>query len=192
MCARVYALLLLSVFMVSACSLAEQRQALEGPENLLLVFESPRRGKTGVGERWVVARQGDQTFLLHAWDVERRRTRQSCGAVPRDAFVAGWEGLDAAGLLVSGDDLRLVPSPEGEPFAGRLQLSFDDQGRRVSARRPLPAGNARALLRVLRGWEATLLPAAPTSLPAELRVEVAIGGCGLPKAKGRKPGRVAP
>ena len=146
-----------------------------------------------MGERWVVARQDGKTFLLHAWDVERRRTRQSCGAVPSDAFVAGWEDLDSAGLLVSGEDLRLVPSPEGESFAGRLQLSFADQGRRVSARRPLPAGNARALLRVLRGWEAKLLPAVPTSLPVELRVEVGIGGCWLPEAKGRrKPVRVAP
>jgi len=178
--------------MVSACSLATQRQEPEGPENLLLVFESSRREKSGVGERWVVARQGDGAFLLHAWDVERRRTRQSCGAVPRGAFVEGWEDLDAAGLLVSGEDLRLVPSPGGEPFAGRLQLSFADQGRSVSAHRPLLAGKARALLSVLRGWEATLLPAAPTSLPAELRVEVAIGGCGPPEAKGRKAVRVAP
>jgi hypothetical protein len=187
---QVYALLL-PVFVVSACALVAQKEP-EGPENLLLVFERPRHEETAVGERWVVARQGDEAFLLHAWDVERRRTKQSCGAVPRDAFLAGWEDLDAAGLLVSGEDLRLVPSPEGEPFAGRLQLGFLNRGRRVSARRPLLAGNARVLLSVLRGWEAMLLPVPPTSLPVELRVEVAIGGCGLPEAKGRKPARIRP
>jgi hypothetical protein len=111
-------------------------------------------------------------------DVERRRTLQSCGAVPNDAFVEGWADLDAAGLLQPVEDLRLVPPRGTDPFAGRFQLEFEEEdGRRTSARRPLSAADVRKLVRVLRGWKAVLRPASPTALPTELRVEVAIGGC---------------
>jgi hypothetical protein len=177
----------LTALLVSACSLGGKGKEPTGPTGLVLTFDHPRRATVGVGERWVVVgKEMEETYLLHAWDVERRRTRQICGKVPPEEFTEGWEKLEAAGLLVPGEDLRLSPSPGSEAFAGRLRLRFREHGKRISARRPLTETEARELVRVLRRWKVALHPAKWRSLPPDLRVEVAIGGCDPPPPKGRK------
>jgi len=177
----------LTALLVSACSLGGQGKEPTGPTGLVLTFDHPRRATVGVEERWVVVgEKKEETYLLHAWDVERRRTQQICGKVPPEEFTEGWEELEAAGLLVPGEDLRLSPLPGDEPFAGRLRLRFRDRGKRISARRPLTETEAGELIRVLRRWKVALHPALWRNLPADLRVEVAIGGCDSPPPKGQK------
>ena len=183
----------LTAFLASACALGgKAKEKPPAPTGLFLAFDHPRRGTVGVGERWIVVSKKEEIFLLHAWDVERRRTEQVCGEVPPEEFTEGWEELGAAGLLVSGEDLRLSPPPGSEPFAGRLRLRFRLRGRLTSARRPLTETEARELLGVLRGWKADLRPALWRSLPADLRAEVVIGGCDPPAPKGQKSTRGKP
>jgi hypothetical protein len=169
------AALISAILLAAACGAATLKP--KGPAQVFLALDLPRREVAGVSERWVLVRPDNRAFLLHTMDVERRRTLQSCGAVPNDAFVKGWAKLDAADLLLPVEDLRLVPPRGTGPFAGRLQLEFEEDGRRITARRPLSAADLRKLVRVLRTWKAVLRPASPTALPPELRVEVAIGGC---------------
>jgi hypothetical protein len=52
------------------------------------------------------------------------------------------------------------------------------------ARRPLERAELDSLLRVLRLWESALLPVEPAQVPAELRVEIGMEGCG---PKPRRP-----
>jgi len=184
--------LLLMVLLASGCTLEGLKRKAEGPEHLLLVFDRPRREELGVGEHLVVARRDGETFLLHAWDVERRRAHQTCGAVPSEAFSSGWKELKAAGLLTSEERASLLPLPGGKPFAGRLQVSLDDQTRTVTARRPLEQADVQVIVDVLRRWEALLRPVGPTEIPAELRVEVAIGGCKPPGLRAREPSLTGP
>jgi hypothetical protein len=132
-----------------------------------------------VDERWVLVRERDKSFLLHAFDVERRRVKQRCGTIRPQTFATGWDELVAAGLLNPGEDLRFAPRPGEPPFVGRLQASFRYQGRQIEARRPLVASQARALERVLRKWEAALRVEEPQTLPALMRVETRLGGCNM-------------
>lgn len=179
--------LLLFVLPLAACAAAARQRALreQVPTHAHLIVDVPRREAKGVTERWAVASHEEKAFLVHASDVERRRTRQTCGAVPIEAFVRGWKDLQAQGLLQPVEDYRLVPAPGAAPFMARLQLRYDQGGREVLARRPLERPQLDPLLRVLRGWESVLQVAAPEDIPAELRVEIGMESCGPRPARSR-------
>jgi hypothetical protein len=192
--------LLLLAFLVTACSNAAHQRALKEqmPPYAYLVVDVPRREAKGVIERWAVAARPEKgAFLVHASDVERRRTRQTCGGIPLEKFVPGWEALQAQGLLQPVEDYRLMPKPGAPPFAARLQLRYAQNGREAIARRPLERGELDSLLGVLRPWESALLLVKPEQIPAELRVEIGMEGCG-PKprrpqaAPGADTGTLAP
>jgi len=150
-----------------------------GPNEVILRFDRPRREVRGVHERWMLVREHDESFLLHAFDVERRRAKQRCGTIDPTVFATGWDELLASGLLDPVDDLRFAPRPGEPPFVGRLELSFLLHGRRVEARRPLDASQAAVLERVLRGWKRAVLIEDPQTLPALMRVEARQGGCDM-------------
>jgi hypothetical protein len=179
--------LLLLTSLVAACTAAPRGRALREhlPPRAYLVADVPRPEAKGVSERWAVASHEEKAFLVHASDVERRRTRQTCGAVPIDAFARGWKELRAQGLLHPVEDYRLMHAPGAAPFAARLQLRYNQSGREVVARRPLERAQLDALLRVLRGWESALQLVRPEEIPAELRVEIAMEPCGPRPARPR-------
>jgi hypothetical protein len=167
------------------------------PTQAYLIVDVPRREAKGVTERWAMASREGNAFLVHASDVERRRTRQTCGAVPLENFVRGWKSLQAQGLLHPVEDYRLMPGPGQSPFMARLQLRYDRKGGEVVARRPLEPAQLEPLLRVLRGWEAALVPARLDQIPAELRVEIGQESCGTKPARprgapGAEAGTLAP
>ncbi len=176
---RTIGVALVGALVASSCSLGAGDDEWVGPVEAALRFERPRREAAAVDERWVLIREHDRSFLLHAFDVERRRVKQKCGTIRPEIFATGWDELVAAGLLDPGEDLRFTPRPGEPPFVGRLQVSFLYQGRRIEARRPLIASQARALERVLHNWEAALRVEEPQTLPALLRVETRLGGCDM-------------
>jgi len=192
-------LVLLLVFLVAACSNAAHQRALreQMPAYAYLVVDVPRREAKGVIERWAVAARTKEAFLVHASDVERRRTRQTCGGISLEKFVPGWKSLQTQGLLQPVEDYRLMPGRGAPPFAARLQLRYDRKGREVVARRPLDSAELEPLLVVLRRWESALLLVRPDQIPAELRVEIGRGSCGPkparpPGAPGADPGTLSP
>jgi hypothetical protein len=174
----------LAVLVLGACGVAAGRRAVSVPPRVRLGVDLPRREAEAVNERWALYRGEKGTFVVHGVDVERRRTVQTCGKLAEESFAAGWEDLAATGVLRPGEDLRLVPPRGAEPFAGRLEASYGGEANRVASRRPLTAGEARAVTGVLRRWEARLEPVLMEAIPAELRVELARGGCSPP---GRAP-----
>jgi hypothetical protein len=149
----------------------------EMPVNAHLVVDVPRREAQGVSERWAVTCANGKAFLVHAADVDRRRTRQTCGMLPPESFVRGWRELRADGLLHSAEDYRLMAPPGSDPFVARLQLAYRDERNEVMARRPLTAAALKPLMRTLRRWETTLQPARLDQIPSELRVEIGMGVC---------------
>ena len=182
------ALILLLLFL-AACAAARTRQLREqAPAYARLIVDLPRREVEGVTERWALWSREENAFLVHASDVERRRVRQTCGAIPIEAFVRGWKDLQAKGLLHPVEDYRLVPPPGAAPFMARIQLRYERAGREVIARRPLEQAQLDALLRVLRAWEAMLQLVPANDIPAELRVEIAMDGCGPRPPRSRPPG----
>jgi hypothetical protein len=163
---------------VTGCS-AGKTDGWIGPDEAIIRYDRPRREVRGVHERWMLVREHDESFLLHAFDVERRRAKQRCGTIEPTVFATGWDELLASGLLDPGEDLRFAPRPGEPPFVGRLQLSFLFHGRRVEARRPLDKSQAAVLERVLRGWKRALLIEEPETLPAIMRAEARMGGCDM-------------
>jgi hypothetical protein len=174
----------LAVLVLGACGVAAGRRAVSVPPRVRLGVDLPRREAEAVNERWALYRGEKGTFVVHGVDVERRRTVQTCGKLAEESFAAGWEDLAATGVLRPGEDLRLVPPRGAEPFAGRLEASYGGETNQVASRRPLTEREARAVTEVLRRWEARLQPVSMEAIPAELRVELARGGCSPP---GRAP-----
>jgi hypothetical protein len=172
------AIVLVSALVSSAC-LPSRRDKWRGPEEAALRFDRPRREVATVDERWMMLREHDRSYLLHAFDVERRRVKQRCGTILPETFAIGWDELLASGLLDPGEDLRFTPRPGEPPFVGRFQAAFVYQGRRIEARRPLVAAQARALERVLHNWEAALRIEEQQALPALMRAEARMGGCDM-------------
>jgi hypothetical protein len=170
--------LILVLILSSGCSLTK-KEPRTGPDAAVLTFDRKRPKGLAVSERWVVTRKENETYLLHAYDVERRRRKQVCGAVLPKASMAGWNDLARAGLLVPGEDLRYQAPRGAEPFVGRYFLNLSDMGRNVIARRPLVAGEAEALLGVLQRWEAATQRMGNLRLPSAIRVEMVMGGCDM-------------
>ncbi len=174
----------LAMLVLVACSVAGSPRGSAAPTRARLGVDVPRREARAVSERWALVRNDKGTFFMHGVDVERRRTVETCGALAEDTFATGWEDLKATGVLRPGEDLRLVAPRGAEPFAGRLEAHYGSGTVRVVARRPLTGRDARAVTEVLRRWEIRLQAVEIETIPADLRVELARGGCGPP---GRHP-----